>query len=125
MTDNEKASTFIGWREGQKCKVTDVACRHFDQPWFDADSEESKRWLKEGGTHPPFADHDVPAPDMADARNWSKALDSEMCELIRDYEGWRCHLARLRGTASEGVPWHPTAGAAIIAALAQLYDHLH
>lgn len=51
------------WKPG-RCKTTDVTCRHFDQPWFDPESEESKRWVKEGGQHPPFADHGIPAPDI-------------------------------------------------------------
>jgi len=64
----KKALIFIDkWKPGQRCKVTNVECRHFDQPWFDPGSEESKRWVKEGGSHPPFADHDIPAPEPTDA----------------------------------------------------------
>lgn len=51
------------WQAG-RCKVTDVTCHHFDRPWFDPESEESKRWVKEGGEHPPFAEHDIPPPDI-------------------------------------------------------------
>jgi hypothetical protein len=54
------------WRPGQRCKVTDVTCRHFDQAWFDTESEETKRWVKEGGQPPPFAEHDIPIPAVTD-----------------------------------------------------------
>jgi hypothetical protein len=73
MTDNEKAATFIGWKPNEKCNLTLVTCMHFDQPWFDRESEESKRWVKEGGQYPPFAEHPIPAPDMTDPRNYMKA----------------------------------------------------
>lgn len=74
MTDNEKAATFIGWKPDAKCHIGLATCSHIDQPWFDPETEDSKRWLKVGGEHPPFAEHSISAPDMADPRNYMKAF---------------------------------------------------
>jgi|SRR5579862_3339731 len=116
MNDNEKAATFIGWREGQLGGL----CR------FD----DSNRVCQLGTKHCYF-DHSKypePAPDMSDPRNYMKALDSQMSELVRDYEGWHCDLTKLWRDEEGTVVvkrWHKTAGEAVISALAALYDAEH
>ena len=60
MTDNDKAATYIGWKEGEKCQR-----RHnefMDRCSCGADVELDER-------------HDAAAPDMADPRNYMKALE--------------------------------------------------
>ena len=70
MTDNEKAATFIGWREGQPCS-------HREQI-------DGSQWGN--GIQQCFlchcrlpidrCFHTDPAPPMADPRNYMKALES-------------------------------------------------
>lgn len=108
LNENEKAATYIGWKPGQPSD-----CR------FD----DSDRYCRNGTEHC-YIDHAIAtkaAPDMSRPDNYMRALDREMCELSRDYDGWQLDLARLKAPAI----WYSTAGEAIIKALAALYDAEH
>jgi hypothetical protein len=101
MTDNEKAATFIGWREGVRCTAervwgTDACC----------DGHSA------GGKKP----HDIPAPDMSDPRNYMKALH-ELPVWFR----WEVTRDDCMVTTDKGQYIEPTP----VAALAALYDAEH
>ena len=99
MTDNEKAATYIGWKEGEKCQR-----RHnefMDRCSCGAGVELDER-------------HDAAAPDMADPRNYMKALES--CDNWRLMKRALCWVER-----NQVVKYGPNA----ITALAALYDAEH
>ena len=106
MTANERAATFIGWEPFRE--VSECRCR--ERPNFH-----------------PLVKVPVKCPNMALSANYMKALENEICELTHDLEGWHLYLEKLE--VPEGfipvVCWHKTAGEAVIAALAQLYDAQH
>jgi hypothetical protein len=121
MTDNEKAATFIGWREGTMCKAPKkpVDDREFGDVWCPSCNEVFG-----------CGDHDVVCPDMSDPRNYMKALTDDKSfaslALTRDWhnEGWRCELHINNWTPAIQRD-RKTAGEAVVAALAALYDAEH
>ena len=100
MTDNEKAATFIGWHEGEICNG-----RHYGQ----VECPKSHY-----GRHQD-AEHNVPAPDMSDPRNYMKAL-ADIVEPLN----WTSTFNKAVYFTLLGHKPNP-----VITALAAIYDSEH
>jgi hypothetical protein len=61
-----------GWKPGQMCKVSDVKCRHFDQPW-------AKTWedFKAGK----WAQHEIPPPDLREDSTFVRVLMATKADI--------------------------------------------
>lgn len=130
MTDNEKAATFIGWREGQPCS-------HREQI-------DGSQWGN--GIQQCFlchcrlpidrCFHTDPAPPMADPRNYMKALEiaGRKFEWFQiQYQGGDSYWVTIGGYLDyDGSPYDyksmadgKSTAEAVIATLAALYDAEH
>ena len=119
MTDNEKAATFIEWKPDTLCKNTHA------WNWWCETCNWYPKWPEQ------FHEHAVPAPNMADAARYTKALENlakvrtltpEITIPIMDSQHWR---ATIYGTTPLISFIHSEIGPAVVAALAALYDAEH
>lgn len=123
MTDQEKAATFIGWHEGLKCS----GC-------MDPDGHGFTGQIIDG--EPEMFSHDLPCPDMADARNYMKALEiaGRKFEWFQiQYQGGDSYWVTIGGYLDyDGSPYDyksmadgKSTAEAVIATLAVLYNAEH
>lgn len=117
MTDNEKASTFIGWSLDMKCAAD---CRLGSHLY----GYES---IHDGDHLPPNL---IPAPDMSRPENYMRALDN----LTAD--GWLWYISNHADKSVQTGIWRPDQHAvklsprtdvwrSVVGTLAALYDAEH
>lgn len=110
MTDNEKAATFIGWSPTDWCKAIHW---HYEQGFAvceTCDFNSQKKQIRH-----PMPEHRSPAPDMADPRNYMKALEN-LAQAGKDSGSMEAALTRTIVNRD---------GGEIVAWLAALYDAEH
>lgn len=106
MTDNEKAATFIGWREGQPCSHRE---RIDGSQWGNGIQQ---CFLCHCRLPIDRCFHTDPAPPMADPRNYMKALEN-VAQAGKDSDSMEAALTRTIINRD---------GGEIVAWLAALYD---
>lgn len=120
MTDNEKASTYIGWERGQGCLEMQATASGGPVGYYCVN-------------HRTTVPHDVPAPDMSLPANYMAALEKiEALEVIfQIYDGLNVsiHKDKYREKLGEkGTAYgfdEESWGLAVVMALAALYDAEH
>ena len=107
LTENEKAATFIGWKDRERCLAPKkpVDDREFGDVWCPSCNEVYG-----------CGDHDVKCPDMSDLRNYMKALEGNGIKWAHQLDGpW--YVSKSNGSCGDG--------ATVGKALAALYDAEH
>ena len=122
MNDNEKAASFIGWRE----------CPNPEHNWIYSCDSHLFHCYGCGREDSIFARIHLPAPDMNKPENYMRALEASGRQFAveRKYPATRdkglAYACEITTNGHDAFAcWYQTAAQAVVKALASLYDAEH